>query len=94
MNELDLYKFCEREEVGWIEDELYVWVDLYALEEFVEMVGSEYLSGGGLDINLQYDCVVIELNDICKYFGIDPERILEKENQGELHVRKRIGIRN
>ncbi|MGK4040860.1 hypothetical protein AB0Y20_01065 [Heyndrickxia oleronia] len=80
MNELDLYKFCQDKEMDWRGDSLYIWIRFNDLQEFTEILGYDWFSEGGEDVNLQYDCVCIDLVDICENHDIDPERIFSKEN--------------
>lgn len=82
MTELDLYKFLvdNKVETDWRGDKLIIWASHYELGDFAELLGSDYLSDGGVDVNLRpYGYVAIELNDICEHFEIDPERIHPKE---------------
>ena len=86
MNELDLYKFIEEYsiELRWEcyekkEDELIAWIPYYCLEEFTELIGYEYLSEGGIEVNLQIDGIALNIAEICENFGIEAERIYKKE---------------
>ena len=84
MTELDLYKFLNDEDNGvqqynWEGEEFLVWISLWYLEDFTDMVGYNYLSDGGIDCNLQNDCICIDIVGICEYYDIDLENILEKE---------------
>lgn len=90
MNELDLYKFLEENnvETQWQNDEkgvfnLAIWVPHYALKKFCEMLGANAFDDGGIaDVDLCQDASVYigNFDEICDFFGIDPERIAPKEN--------------
>jgi len=79
MTELQLYKFTQDKEICWAGEKLILWIDFYDLKEFTQMIGYDYLSEGGIEINLLHNCVALELNDLCEYFDIEPENILKKE---------------
>ncbi|MNH44208.1 hypothetical protein D3C79_1063010 [compost metagenome] len=80
MSELDLYKFSQDKEMDWRGDKLIMWFDHYDLKDFAELIGDDALSDGGLEIILlQGGMIAVELNDVCEWFDIEPERILEKE---------------
>lgn len=45
------------------------------------MVGYDYLSDGGIECNLQGDgYIALDIVELCENFDIDPERILERDN--------------
>jgi len=77
---LQLYKFIyENElEIDWRGDELVLWIEFYYIEEFTELIGEYYLSEGGIEVNLRHDGIALDIVDLCEYFDIDPEDILEK----------------
>jgi hypothetical protein len=84
MNELDLYKFCQNKEMDWRNtregERLLIWVNFYDIKEFTELVGYNHFDEGGLEVSLQFDCLCIDLTDICEMEDIDPERIHPKDN--------------
>lgn len=91
MTELDLYKFLEENnvETQWQKDEkgvffnLAIWVPHYALKKFCEMLGAHAFDDGGIaDVAICQDASVYIANfdEICCWFGIDPEHIVPKEN--------------
>ena len=80
MTELDLYKFCEEQEMDWRGDELILWIHSYDLKEFTDLVGGDYFSEGNVEVALlSHGVIAIEMNDLCEHFDIDPERIRSKE---------------
>ena len=70
------------EEFGWVKDEFCVWIRHSALDEFIQYCIREFgycgLDDGGIDIRLQYECVVINL---CELLGddVDIESVFPKE---------------
>lgn len=80
MTELQLYKFCNQEEMDWRNDKLIMWIQPEDVREFAQLLGDNYLCEEGLNINLRNGgTLAIELNDICEDFDIDPENIFAKE---------------
>lgn len=79
MNELDLYKFLEDISMDWRGEELIIWIPFWKIETFTKMVGYDYFSESGHDVNLQHECIALDLVPICEYFDIEPERMLEKK---------------
>lgn len=72
----DLVKFLENktQELRLQENgDLYCWVGFDELGKLTEIIGYDYLCEGGIDVNLQSDCVVITINDLLDYFGIDED---------------------
>lgn len=83
MTELQLYKFIEENDVSlrWDGDELIAWISFLWISEFANLLGYDLLSDGGLEVNLQSDCIALDMTEICKYFGIEPENIFAKEEE-------------
>lgn len=83
MTELQLYKFVEENNVSlrWDGDELIAWIPFLCISEFANLLGYDLLSDGGLDVNLQSDCIALDMTEICEYFGIEPENIFAKEEE-------------
>lgn len=82
MTELKLYKFIHEYEIeiDWRGDSLYIWIPFYVLNEFTNLLGYDHFSEGGEEVNLQYNCICLDLVDICESCEIDPENILPKES--------------
>lgn len=88
MNELDLYKFLENNnvETHWVNDggpewHLAAWIPHHALKEFCNMLGAYAFDDGGIaDVMLCSDASIYigNFDEICDWFGIDPERIVDK----------------
>ena len=82
MTELELYKFLNDEdntqEYRWEGDDFLVWIEFDSLEVFTHMIGYYYLSEGGYDCNLRSGCICINIVDLCEYYDINLEHILEK----------------
>lgn len=84
MSELELYKFLNNtaQEFRWCNNNFLVWIGFDSLEEFAEMIGEDYLCEGGMNINLQRDCVCLDITSLSACYGIDLENILKKEEEG------------
>ena len=83
MTELELYKFCEEKELDWRgknNEELIIWIYIWDIDDFVELVGEDFFVEGGYNVNLQYKQIAFDLVPICECFGIDPEHIYKKED--------------
>ena len=80
MTELELHNFLDGDGVQyrWEGEELLVWIDFDNLDIFTSMVGYDYLSDGGLDCNLRYGCVCIDIVGICEYHNIGLESVFHK----------------
>jgi hypothetical protein len=80
MTELDLYKFCNENEMDWRGEKLIMWIYPSDIQELVDLIGYQSLSEGGLEVVI---CgtgqIAMEVNEICEWFDIDPERIYAKE---------------
>lgn len=76
---VDLYEFLQDRETGLYKDSktneviTYVHIPFYDLPEFVEIVGSEYFSEGGIDVVMLYDTICIDLNIIIENEGHELE---------------------
>jgi len=79
MSELELYKFAQKCEMRWDGEALSIWIEFDNLEEFTDMIGYDYLSDGGLNVNLQQNCIAFDLVEICENYGIEPTNIFVKE---------------
>ena len=86
MTELKLYKFLNDHELEYRweiyetkNNEFLVWIPFYLLEDFTEMIGYDYLSEGGINVNLQESYICLNIFDIAEYHEIELENILKKE---------------
>lgn len=81
-NENDLVENTLVEEFGWVEDEFCVWIRHSALDEFIQYFIHEFgycgLDGGGVDVKLQYECVVIDLCELLED-DVDIELVFPKD---------------
>ena len=75
--------FSHIDEFGWINDnEFCVWVDYLWLYEFIsglkEMFGCGLFDDGGIEANMQTDCICI---DLCVLLGsyLDIETVFPKD---------------
>jgi hypothetical protein len=58
--------------------DILAWLYHHQIEEFVKIVGHDFLCEGGFEVNLQSDCICISLREVIDYMGID-EDIFEVE---------------
>lgn len=79
MTELELYEFIKDGElkIDWRGEELILWVDFWSLKYFTKIIRMN-LDDGGYDVNLQENCIVLNIVPICEYWRIEPENILPK----------------
>jgi len=55
--------------------EILVWLYFHQLEQFTNLIGGDYFCEGGIDVNLQDDCVVVDVKDLLEYLDIDEDCI-------------------
>jgi len=81
MTALKLYKFIKDNEceISWNSKELILWISFLNLREFTELIGYDYLSEGGIKVNLGEWEIALDIVDLCEFFEIEPEEILAKE---------------
>lgn len=81
-NENDLVENTLVEEFGWVEDKFCVWIRHSALDEFIQYFIHEFgycgLDEGGVDVKLQYECVVIDLCELLED-DVDIELVFPKD---------------
>ncbi len=79
--ELQLHNFIQNNkiEINWSDNELIMWIPFFYVKEFTDLLGYNFLSDGGYNVNLREDCIAFDLVPICEYFDIEPTNILEKE---------------
>lgn len=73
MTELELYKFlrssnvsCFRIDERETKPDMYlVWIYFWGIEDFIKLMGDYYFDEGGLEVNLQKDCICVDLNEFC-----------------------------
>lgn len=85
MTELEAYKWLNSEErfgieYSWRGENLLVWVQLSALEDFMEMFGVYFEDRVSEDISMSSTDVCFNFDEILDFFGIDPENIEERED--------------
>ena len=87
--ELELYKFLQSDKVSgydireWADGKCYlVWLNFWAIDEFVGLakrLGTDF-SEGGYDVNLQDNCICVDLNEL--YLDdIDLDKVFEVEEE-------------
>lgn len=55
--------------------EILVWLRFSQLEELTELIGHDYFCEGGIYVNLQDDCIVVDIVDILEYLEIGEDVI-------------------
>lgn len=58
--------------------QILAWIYHSQIEDFVEIIGYDFLCEGGFDVNLQSNCICINLKEVIDYMGID-EDVFEME---------------
>lgn len=53
--------------------EIYCWLPFDHLETFTKLAGYSSFDDGGIDANIQYDCIWFILNELLDCHGIDHE---------------------
>lgn len=85
MTELDLYKWVRDHdpEIRWHESMLLCFIYTFQLEDFYSILDDTIFDdGGSFEIHVSNKrCVVIDLVEICDYYGIDAEKILPKDKE-------------
>lgn len=88
MTELDFYKWVKSHdpEYRWATNEtskkedVIIWISVYALESFLKMLPyASLFDEGGIEVRLQKEGIAIWASDILDPFGIELEKIFEKE---------------
>lgn len=79
------------EEFGWVKDEFCVWIRHSVLDEFIQYFIREFgccrLDSGGVDVRLQYECVVVNLCELLE--DVDIESVFPKDKydiKGEIKL--------
>lgn len=79
-NENDL-EYSLVEEFEWVKDEFCVWIRHSVLDEFIQYFIREFgccgLDSGGVDVRLQYECVVVNLCELLE--DVDIESVFPKD---------------
>lgn len=73
MTALELYKFVTSNkcEYHWNEEDVLLFISIYDIKEFNEMLGASVLDEAGIVCNMKDGYFVFRMNDICEYFGIE-----------------------
>ena len=88
MTELELFKWVQEHESEWRwdtngnkEDDVLIWISVYAIESFYDLLDpSIFNDGGGLDARLVDRSIAIFMGEICEHFGIAIENVFPKTN--------------
>ena len=81
MTELDLYKFIE--ESGSLTEfngeTATIWVYHFNVDDFVKLIGTEYLEEGGIEVRLQEDYIAVDITEMCKDNDINLYAVLKHD---------------
>ena len=85
MTELDFYKWVNENnpEYRWStngnKDDVILWINFWQIKYFMELLSSPGLfDEGGIEVRLQETAIAIWASDILDYFGIELEKIFDK----------------
>lgn len=80
MTELQLYRFVNENKIEWHrrdnegKSDIIMFPMFFHLDEFIKLVGN-CTEDGGVQCWLKNGYIAIWMNDVCDYFGIDPDKI-------------------
>ena len=79
MTTLDLYKFITSKQIEYHsdEDDIIIFVNLYDLQEWNDLLGTRILDEDGIECVLKFGYVCFELKHICEYFDIELTEVFE-----------------
>lgn len=87
MSERDLsnykiLKFIERCEHRVETEEIIVWIPFYKLDEFTNLIGHCYFAEGGEEVNLQENCIaldIVPMMELFEFYYEDLKELLEED---------------
>lgn len=86
MTELDFYKWIKENdpEYRWStnggDDDVILWINFRHIQDFVKFINSPSLfDEGGIEVRLQEHGIAIWASDVLDHFGIDLEKIFDKD---------------
>ena len=95
MKAIKFFKFFHNNQIEWrwqdndgVEDVL-AWIPFHALGEFTKMLPYTLLDEGGIEVNLQCDCIALWLGDICEY---PAHRVIHRRSGVAKRPRSRVHI--
>ncbi len=77
-----IIKFFEKCETRAEKEEIIVWIPFHKLKEYTELIGYDYFSEEGEDVNLRDSCIAFDIVPVMEYFEVyyeDLIKILEEE---------------
>ncbi|MFZ1751437.1 MAG: hypothetical protein WAU01_14655 [Saprospiraceae bacterium] len=84
MTELSLYKYIKNNEVSWKrcdyegKIEVIIFPYTWQMDEFAELLGG-YIWEGGIACRLMGSYISIPMNNVCEYYGIDPDNVFHQD---------------
>ncbi|WP_394884965.1 hypothetical protein [Clostridium butyricum] len=91
MKLIQLEKFIQEKNsyIDWYYDELIIWIKLSDISEFCELIGKDFFKNNikvDLEFNDRFEphyengyYLQLDLVPICKFFGIEPIKILNQQ---------------
>jgi hypothetical protein len=87
MTELDFFKWVNENqpEYRWDsnlasnKEDVILWINFYHIKSFMQLLSAPGLfDEGGIEVRLQQDAIAIWASDVLDYFGIELEKIFDK----------------
>lgn len=76
----ELKDFFEAKEMEWRGDTLVMWLDPDDLQEFAELLGSDMLGEGRIEMALcPGGIIAIEMNEVARRLDVEPHEILPRD---------------
>lgn len=65
----------------WEGDDVFVWIPLYEMEDFHNLIkgSGNLLDEGGIECQLLPNCICFEMAHICSHYGIELEDVFPRE---------------
>jgi hypothetical protein len=82
MKNIDLYKFVKDNniEYHWHDDNVIIFIPVYLIEEWMDLLGWRYLDEDGLKCWMKHKYFCFWMKDICYSFDIDMIEIFSDKN--------------
>lgn len=87
MEALDLYKYISKGNIEWRynmngdQEDVIIFPPLYEIESFYQLLDPTIFDDNGISIIMKDGYFAIWMNDICEYYGIELEKVFERENE-------------
>ena len=87
MTSIQLYKFITENQIEWKweidgeNDNVLIFVAIYNLEAFNEILSPGIFDDGGISCNMKDGYFCFWMQDICDYYGVEIEEVFEKNKK-------------